>query len=123
MRRKVVVIIMDQSQLLRGTLEGCILKIISLKATYGYEISVMLQQYGFQNMKEGTLYPLLLRLEKRQLIIGVFRPSPLGPSRKYFFITDAGRAELKDFTVLWKQTFQAVEAVLALEKIDADEGE
>ena len=55
----------DRSQLMRGTLEGCILKIISEDETYGYEIVSKLQEYGFYDAKEGTIYPLLVRLEIR----------------------------------------------------------
>ena len=47
----------DKSQLMRGTLEGCILKILSDQTTYGYEIVANLQDYGFEDVKEGTIYP------------------------------------------------------------------
>ena len=52
----------DKSQLMRGTLEGCILKIISVEVTYGYEIMERLISFGFDDIREGTIYPLLLRL-------------------------------------------------------------
>ena len=55
----------DKSQLMRGTLEGCILKFLSEETTYGYELVERLEQNGFQDIKEGTIYPLLVRLEKR----------------------------------------------------------
>ncbi len=58
----------DKSQLLRGTLEGCILKIINDKETYGYEIAENLKLYGFKNISEGTIYPLLIRLEKNNFL-------------------------------------------------------
>ena len=64
---------MIPSQMLKGTLEGCILKIISRQETYGYEISQQLQQYGFADISEGTIYPLLLRLEKSGLITAEYR--------------------------------------------------
>lgn len=54
----------DKSQLMRGTLEGCILKILSQNTSYGYEIVTTLLGYGFKDIKEGTIYPLLVRLEK-----------------------------------------------------------
>ncbi len=56
----------DKSQMTRGTLEGCILKIISVETTYGYEIVTKLQDFGFEDMKEGTIYPILVRLEKKR---------------------------------------------------------
>lgn len=58
----------DKSQLMRGTLEGCILKILSKNTSYGYEIVTTLLGYGFKDIKEGTIYPLLVRLEKKELL-------------------------------------------------------
>lgn len=101
---------------MRGTLEGCILKIISTGETYGYEITTRLQQLGFENVKEGTIYPLLVRLEKKHMIFGEFRPSPLGPSRKYFGITDKGIELLNDFALCWEQVSSAVNQILHLEQ-------
>ena len=72
---------------MRGTLEGCILKFLSEETTYGYELVEKLEQYGFEDIKEGTIYPLLVRLEKKGIIDSQFRPSPLGPSRKYYSLT------------------------------------
>ena len=59
----------DKSQLMRGTLEGCILKILSKNTSYGYEIVTTLLGYGFKDIKEGTIYPLLVRLEKKELLL------------------------------------------------------
>ncbi len=91
----------DRSQLMRGTLEGCILKIISRETTYGYEIIEYLRGSGFRDVSEGTIYPLLLRLEKQNIISSELRSSPLGPKRKYYTITDYGRQYLKEFTDCW----------------------
>lgn len=99
---------MDKSQLLKGILEGCILKIIDNHETYGYEIVTKLQEYGFSDAKEGTLYPLLLRLEKKQLIQGVFKENPLGPKRKYYHLTDEGKEYVKSFYENWKEVEQLV---------------
>lgn len=54
----------DKSQLMKGTLEGCILQILSETVTYGYEIVTTLTEFGFEDVKEGSIYPLLVRLEK-----------------------------------------------------------
>nr|WP_304509068.1 PadR family transcriptional regulator [Anaerotignum sp.] len=94
--------------MLKGTLENCILKVISYKETYGYEISQELQKYGFSNISEGTIYPLLLRLEKNGLITTQYRESPLGPKRKYFSISMAGKKELDLFYSNWMKLEQAV---------------
>ena len=55
----------DKSQLMRGTLEGCILKILSKNTSYGYEIVTTLLGYGFKDIKEGNNYTLLFSLEKK----------------------------------------------------------
>ncbi len=91
----------DKSQLMRGTLEGCILKVISRKTTYGYEILEYLKKHGFSDIAEGTLYPLLLRLEKQGNIHSSLLPSPFGPRRKYFSITEKGREYLSGFELCW----------------------
>lgn len=99
---------MDKSQLMKGTLEGCILKIIEQSETYGYEIVTQLQENGFAEVKEGTLYPLLLRLEKKKLITATYKPSPLGPSRKYYTLTPDGIQYLQSFLTSWKEVSESV---------------
>ena len=99
----------DKSQMMRGTLEGCILKIISVETTYGYEIVTKLE-----DMKEGTIYPILVRLEKKNMISSQFRPSPLGPSRKYYSLTREGQEQLNEFEICWKSVSDTVEAILKL---------
>lgn len=102
---------MISSQMLKGTLEGCILKVISQKETYGYEISEKLRKYGFADISEGTIYPLLLRLEKNDLIIAQYRESKLGPKRKYFTISPSGKEEISIFYSNWIELEKAVDAL------------
>ncbi len=102
---------MDKSQLMKGTLEGCILKIIDRSETYGYEIVSQLQEHGFTEASEGTMYPLLLRLEKKGLIMANFKPSPLGPSRKYYSLTMDGRTYLKEFYDYWLEVSNSVKRI------------
>ncbi len=106
----------DRSQLLRGTLEGCILKVIGITPTYGYDIAQQLMALGFAQISEGTLYPLLVRLEKKKLIWAEFLPSPLGPNRKYYTLTDEGHAYLADFALCWEEITRAVERVMNMNK-------
>ena len=54
---------------MKGTLEGCILQILSETVTYGYEIVTTLTEFGFEDVKEGSIYPLLVRLEKKGIRI------------------------------------------------------
>lgn len=88
---------MDDSQLMKGILEGCILGIISKSETYGYEIISVLNQYGFTDIQDGTLYPILNRLEKKKLVSCRMANSPFGPKRKYFSITMNGQEYLTVF--------------------------
>ena len=96
------VINLDNSQLLKGILEGCILAIILQGETYGYDILIKLDENGLGDIGEGTLYPVLTRLEKKGFISCRIGKSPLGPSRKYFSITEEGTKELNEFCLLYK---------------------
>ena len=87
----------DKSQLLKGILEGCILKCIQNEPSYAYGAIIYLRGMGFTDLTEGTLYPLLLRLEKQKLIYSKSEQSAVGPKRKYYYITDDGKAYLNEF--------------------------
>lgn len=102
----------DQTQLRKGTLEGCILKIICKEETYGYEIVSKLQQAGFKEVKEGTIYPLLVRLEKKGVVCSKFKASPLGPSRKYYQLTEEGQVLLEEFQEAWNEVSYIVNQLL-----------
>lgn len=99
---------MIPSQMLKGTLEGCVLAIISQKETYGYEISESLSKYGFGTIKEGTIYPMLLRLEKNGFIQAIYKESELGPKRKYYRLTEEGKSNLVEFLSSYEELSNAV---------------
>lgn len=99
---------MISSQMLKGMLEGCVLKIISENETYGYEISQQLKTYGFGEISEGTIYPLLLRMENKGMIRAEYRESASGPRRKYFSVTARGEIELAEFQNQWTELSEAV---------------
>ena len=92
----------EKTQLMRGSLEGCILKIIEKQTTYGYEILMGMKEAGWIDVSEGTLYPILLRLEKQHYIKAEKKASPLGPKRKYYQITEAGKMYLAEFYENWQ---------------------
>lgn len=102
----------NSSQLLKGILEGCILKVISRDETYGYELYSSLKESGFEDLSEGTLYPLLIRLEKNGYLSSVSRTSPLGPRRKYYSLTELGEEELEEFKKSWGKISKAVNIIL-----------
>jgi len=97
---------------MRGTLEGCIVKIISKEETYGYEIVSRLQDYGFDDVKEGSTYPILVRLEKKKIITSIYKESPLGPKRKYYFLTDTGKEFLREFEIVWNDVKKSVDRIM-----------
>ena len=103
---------MQKAQLLKGILEGCVLAIISRGETYGYRILSELNQNGFDDLIEGTLYPLLTRLEKNVQISCLIQKSPFGPSRKYFSITPDGERALEEFTANYRQMTASVDRLL-----------
>ncbi|MBO0481206.1 PadR family transcriptional regulator [Candidatus Enterococcus courvalinii] len=89
------------TEMLKGVLEGCVLEIISQQETYGYEITKKLNAFGFVDVVDGTVYTILLRLEKNKLVDTKKKPSDMGPPRKFFTLNDAGRAELEHFWAKW----------------------
>ncbi|WP_373897308.1 PadR family transcriptional regulator [Haloimpatiens sp. FM7315] len=101
----------DKSQFYRGTLEGCILKIINDNEVYGYEIAEKLKSYGLCEVSEGTIYPLLLRLEKNGLVSSVKKASSFGPKRKYYSLTDLGKQELHDFYISWNEITKSIDEI------------
>lgn len=98
---------MADAQLLKGILEGCVLSIIARGETYGYEILAELEDCGFENLLEGTLYPVLTRLEKKEYIVCRKAKSPYGPIRKYYSITMNGKRYLDDFRVSFERVTQS----------------
>jgi DNA-binding PadR family transcriptional regulator len=89
------------TEMLKGVLEGCVLEIIGQGDTYGYEITRRLNALGFADVVEGTVYTILIRLEKNKLVEITKKPSELGPPRKFFALNEAGREELRKFWEKW----------------------
>lgn len=74
------------------------MSIIAEGETYGYEMLEKLEQYGLTMVKEGSIYPVLLRMRREKLVKVKAKPVPSGgPRRKYYDITEKGRKELKGF--------------------------
>ncbi len=89
------------TEMLKGSLEGCVLEIISRHETYGYEITRRLNELGFTEVVEGTVYTILVRLEKKKLVNIVKKPSDMGPPRKFYSLNEAGCKELELFWKKW----------------------
>ena len=101
----------NNAQLRKGVLEYCVLKLIAKEPTYGYDLVMQLKQVGFADISESTLYPLLLRLEQQEKVTVERKPSPKGPSRKYYFITESGKEALLNFQQDWSRLCQLVEKI------------
>lgn len=105
-----------RSEWLRGVLQPCVLQCLADGPAYGYAIIARLAEAGLGGIKGGTLYPLLARLEARELVTIEWRTGEGGPGRKYFSLTEAGRAELTDARSAWSAFTAAVDAHLELDR-------
>ena len=103
---------MENSQLLKGILEGCVLMVLSKKSYYGYELIEKLSEFNL-SITQGTLYPLLLRLESKDLVVPFYEESDVGPKRKYYKITEKGNEEinffLKDYSEIIKMVGKVID--------------
>ena len=99
------------SEMLKGVLEGVVLEIISSGEIYGYEIVKRLSALGFKGIAEGTVYALLVRLERNRLVHIVKRPSEIGPPRKFYSLNESGRRELESFWSRWEFLSGRLEAL------------
>lgn len=102
----------NKAQLLKGLLEGCILKIIAEGETYGYQLTSNLNEAGFADLNEGSVYPVLVRLSRKNYVASKTKISPLGPRRKYFTITEEGRQFLSEFRIVWKEISTVVDGIM-----------
>lgn len=89
------------TEMLKGTLEGIVLAVLSMQPAYGYEITAWLREQGFADIAEGTVYALLIRIEQRGLVDVTKVPSEKGPPRKVYSLNDRGREQLEDFWRTW----------------------
>jgi PadR family transcriptional regulator PadR len=89
------------TEMLKGTLEGIVLGILSDRPAYGYEITGWLREQGFTDIAEGTIYALLLRIEQRGYVDVAKEPSEKGPPRKVYTLNEAGELTLREFWSNW----------------------
>lgn len=91
----------NTTEMLKGVLEGCVLDVISRRPTYGYDITQQLKTLGFIDVVEGTVYTILVRLEKNGFVDSEKQPSENGPPRKIYRLTISGHDELTTFWAKW----------------------
>jgi PadR family transcriptional regulator, regulatory protein PadR len=97
-------------QLKKGVLGLCVLALLSRGDSYAYEIASKLSHAV--DMGEGTIYPLMRRMQSDGLVSTYLEESASGPSRKYYKLTDAGRASLDSQLTEWRSFIAAVEEVI-----------
>ena len=97
-------------QLKKGVLGLCVLALLSRGNSYAYEIASKLSHAV--DMGEGTIYPLMRRMQNEGLVGTYLEESPSGPPRKYYRLTDAGRASLAAQLAEWRSFTAAVEGLI-----------
>jgi PadR family transcriptional regulator PadR len=102
-----------RSELLRGVLDLCLLAVIEDGPAYGYEMTKRLRARGLSMVGEGSIYPLLGRLERDGLVETYRAASNGGPPRKYYRASSAGRRVLAAGLSEWRAARDAIDAVLA----------
>jgi PadR family transcriptional regulator PadR len=91
----------QMTEILKGTLEGIVLATLAVQPAYGYEITARLRDQGFDDIVEGTVYALLVRVEQRGLVDVEKVPSEKGPPRKVYTVNALGREYLDEFWKAW----------------------
>jgi PadR family transcriptional regulator PadR len=106
----------DKSDLPQGTLDLLILKIVALGPVHGYAIAQRLQQTSRDvvQVRQGTLYPALHRLENRGVLAAEWRESETGREAKFYKLTRKGRALLETESASWQRLSDAVSLILRL---------
>lgn len=107
-----------RTQLLRGVLDLCLLAVMGEGPAYGYEMTKRLGERGLSIVGEGSIYPLLGRLERDGLVATHRAASNGGPPRKYYQLSAEGRRALTSGIDEWRRTRDAVDAVLGVARTE-----
>ena len=100
------------TELKRGTLELILLRLLEERPKYGYELVRELQSGDDIQIKEGTVYPVLYRLEERGLVAPEWQARSRGVPRKYYQLTAQGRSRLQELLLEWKAYIRWVEGAI-----------
>jgi PadR family transcriptional regulator PadR len=104
----------DKSDLLQGTLDMLILKIVALGPVHGYGISLRIRQISKEvlQVQQGSLYPALHRLEKRGWLTAEWGESENGREAKFYKLSPKGRKQLQAEESNWERLAQAVTQIM-----------
>jgi PadR family transcriptional regulator, regulatory protein PadR len=107
-----------RSQLLRGVLDLCLLAVMTEGPTYGYEMTKRLRARGLSMVGEGSIYPILGRLERDGLVETRRAAGDGGPPRKYYSLSSQGKQELDDGVREWQVARDSIDGALGLVKVE-----
>ncbi len=101
-------------ELKKGSIQLCILAVLGTGKKYGFQIIKELREIsrGYYDLKEGTLYPALHRLEKRGYLKSEWVTQTSGNPRKYYVLTDHGQKALKEVKKEWTKMVESVNNIL-----------
>src|ERR1700722_5383839 len=108
-------------QLKKGTLDMCVLSVLARGDSYAYELVSTLAET--MEISEGTIYPLMRRLQAQAWVSTYFVESSSGPPRKYYTLTTTGRDSLAEMQDEWRSFVDEVNGVLGLPNIPSGTGE
>jgi|SRR5580765_6438207 len=102
------------TDLVQGTLDMLILKILALEPRHGFGIAQRIEQVsrGVFLVNPGSLFPAFRRLERAGWIASEWRPTENNRRARYYILTDAGRRELRDETREWSRQIAAIARIL-----------
>jgi PadR family transcriptional regulator PadR len=100
------------SQLRKGVLEYCVLALLRDGERYGFELVRALSETEGLLVSEGTIYPLLSRLRRDELVSTSWQESESGPPRRYYQLTDTGKRALGEFSAEWIRFRDAVDSLV-----------
>jgi PadR family transcriptional regulator PadR len=100
------------SQWLRGVLDLCVLGLLADRESYGYELAQALDRAGLGPIRGGTLYPVLMRLQRAGLVAARWRSGDAGPARKYYRLTEPGERTLREAACEWRAFGGRVDSLL-----------
>ncbi len=100
-----------QTQLRKGLLDVVILNLLQHGRCHGYEMVQTLKQIDGLKIREGNIYPILARLQTDGLVTSYSEPSPDGPPRKYFKLTELGQKTLADMNAHWNHIIQSMQSL------------
>lgn len=105
-----------RAQWLRGVLDLCVMGLLAGGESYGYELAQALGDAGLGPIRGGTLYPVLLRLQRAGLVTTRWHGGESGPARKYYRLSAAGRTALGRAAVDWAVFTGSVGTILRQEE-------